>query len=56
MRGKGFPALRGKSRGDQLVKIQILTPSKISRSERKLMEGLDKELNPIRNPYRKIDL
>ena len=56
MRGKGFPMLRSKSRGDQLVKIQINTPSKLNRSGKKLVEGLDKELPPIQNPFNKIDL
>ena len=56
MRGKGFPMLRSKSRGDQLVKIQINTPSKLNRTGKKLVEGLDKELPPIQNPFNKIDL
>ena len=56
MRGKGFPMLRSKSRGDQLVKIQINTPSKINRTGKKLVEGLDKELLPIQNPFNKIEL
>ena len=56
MRSKGFPMLRNKSRGNQLVKIQINTPSKINRTGKKLVEGLDKELPPIQNPFNKIDL
>jgi len=56
MRGKGFPMLRGKSKGDQLVKIQVNTPSKINRNGKKLLESLDKELSPIPKPFNKINL
>ena len=56
MRGKGFPRLRSKSRGDQLVKIQIDTPKKLSRSAKKAIEILKENLLPIDEPFSKIDL
>jgi molecular chaperone DnaJ len=54
LRGKGFPRLRSKSNGDQLVKIQVETPKKVSRSTRKLIESLEKDLDPIQKPFSKI--
>ena len=56
MRGKGFPRLRSKSRGDQLVKIQIDTPKKLSRNAKKAIEILKENLLPINEPFSKIDL
>lgn len=56
MRGKGFFRLRSKSKGDQLVKIQIITPSKISRKIKKYITELDNELEPIKVPFSKIKL
>ena len=40
MRGKGLSELRGGQRGDQLVKIQIMTPTKLNSSQKKLFEEL----------------
>ena len=40
MRGKGFPELRGRGRGDQLVRIQVITPQQITREQRKAYEEL----------------
>ena len=42
MRGKGLPGLRGGRKGDQMVRIQVWTPSKISKEQRKLLEKLEK--------------
>tara|TARA_B100000029_G_scaffold83810_1_gene74626 strand:+ start:5271 stop:6362 length:1092 start_codon:yes stop_codon:yes gene_type:complete len=56
LRGKGFPRLRSKSNGDQLVKIQVETPKKVSRGTRKLIESLEKDLDPIQKPFSKIDI
>lgn len=56
LKGKGFPRLRSRSNGDQLVKIQIETPTKLSRSTKKNIEDLNKNLEPIHTPYSKIDL
>ncbi len=40
LRGKGLPALRGGGRGDQLVRVIVTTPDKVSAEERKLLERL----------------
>ena len=39
MRGKGVKT--GRSRGDQIVKVQVVTPKKLSRKEKKILEDLD---------------
>ena len=56
MKGKGFPRLRGRSNGDQLVKIQINTPKNISRGVKKIIENLGKEIEDIKNQFTKIEL
>ena len=40
MRGKGFPKVRGSSRGDQLVRVHVQTPQSLSRKQKKLLEEL----------------
>ncbi len=40
MRGKGIPHLRGHGRGDQLVRIQVWTPTRLSKEERDLLKKL----------------
>lgn len=40
IRGKGFPYLRGGSRGDQLVTVQPLVKKKLGRDERQAVERL----------------
>ncbi|MBU0613819.1 molecular chaperone DnaJ [Patescibacteria group bacterium] len=39
LRGKGIPSGRG--RGDQIVIVRVVTPKKLSKKERKIMEELD---------------
>ena len=56
MKGKGFPRLRSRSNGDQLVKIQVETPTKLSRNSKKIIESLDKDLGPVVKPFSKINL
>jgi molecular chaperone DnaJ len=40
IRHRGLPALRGGARGDQLVRVRVWTPSKLSSTERELLEKL----------------
>ncbi len=40
LRGKGLPRLQGGGRGDQLVRVVVATPEKVSAEERKLLERL----------------
>lgn len=43
MRGLGMPEFRGHRQGDQIVRILVEIPEKLSRKERELLEALDKE-------------
>ena len=56
MKGKGFPMLRGRSNGDQLVKVQLFTPTKISKNVKKKIQDLGDEIEKIKNPFSKIDI
>ena len=56
LKGKGFPKIRSKFYGDQLVKIQIDTPRKLSRPSKGLIHELRDNLYPVENPFRKIEL
>ena len=44
LKGKGIPRLNGKGRGDQLVKINVVTPKTLDKKQRKLFEELAKIL------------
>ena len=41
--GLGIPHLHGRGKGDMLVKIQLITPKKLSRKQKELLEELKKE-------------
>jgi molecular chaperone DnaJ len=43
LKGKGLPALHGRDRGDQLVRVHVHTPEKLSRSAKELFEKLSQE-------------
>jgi len=38
LRNKGIPSLSGKGRGDQFVTVNIVTPTKLNREQKKLLE------------------
>lgn len=40
MRGKGVPLLRGNGRGDQHVKVRVVTPTKLTERQRELLKEL----------------
>lgn len=40
LRGKGLPMLRQSQKGDQLVKVRVKTPEKLSKEEKELFEKL----------------
>jgi molecular chaperone DnaJ len=44
LRGKGLPALNGSRRGDQLVRVVVKTPKKLSAEEKKLLKHLGESL------------
>ena len=56
MRGKGFPRMRGSTRGDQLMRVHVDTPQKLSSKQKKILDDLkntNKNLNPS---FRRIEL
>jgi molecular chaperone DnaJ len=46
LRGKGMPDVAGRGRGDLLVTVQAITPKKLTRDQRKLLEQLATMLPP----------
>jgi molecular chaperone DnaJ len=44
IRGKGMPDVGGRGRGDLLVTVRAITPKKLSKEQRKLLEQLDATL------------
>ncbi|HVX65654.1 MAG TPA: molecular chaperone DnaJ [Bryobacteraceae bacterium] len=48
LRGKGVPEVNGRGRGDLFYHIQVKTPSKLSREQKKLFEQLAETL-PVNN-------
>ena len=56
IRGKGIPRFRGEGRGDELVKVKVLTPKNLSARQRKLLldfesGGSDVENNPEKKSF-----
>lgn len=43
LEGKGVPHLNSRNRGDLLVTIKIITPTRLNRKERELLQGLSTE-------------
>jgi molecular chaperone DnaJ len=39
LRGRGMPSIRGSSRGDQLVTVHVVVPTKLTKRERELLEA-----------------
>ena len=54
MKGKGFPRIRRSSKGDQLVKIQVETPKKLSSSLKKIMKELSSADGKVQNQFQKM--
>ena len=54
MKGKGFPRIRRSSKGDQLVKIQVETPKKLSSSLKKIMKELSNIDGKIKDQFQKM--
>ena len=56
IRGKGIPSLRGNERGDEFVKIKVLTPKNLSGRQKKLLRefedgGSDSTNNPEKKSF-----
>jgi molecular chaperone DnaJ len=43
LRGYGVPHLHGRGKGDQYIKINILTPEKLTRDQKRLIEEMKEE-------------
>jgi molecular chaperone DnaJ len=43
LRGRGMPSVRGSARGDQLVTVHVMVPTKLSKRERELLEAYARE-------------
>ncbi|OGY89373.1 MAG: hypothetical protein A2927_02165 [Candidatus Komeilibacteria bacterium RIFCSPLOWO2_01_FULL_45_10] len=43
LKGQGVNRLRGRGRGDLLVEVKVAVPKDLSRSQKKLMEELQRE-------------
>ena len=56
LKGKGIPFLRGQGRGDQHVKIKVLTPQKLSSRQKELLQEFAEEsganVNPEQNSWK----
>ena len=48
LRGKGIPGVNGRGRGDEFVSVNVVTPRKLNRNQRRLLEQLA-ELTPVEN-------
>ena len=53
LKGKGIPHLNRHGRGDQLVPIFVVTPDKLSKRQRQLLEELADSLSPANLPKNK---
>lgn len=49
IRGKGIPALRGDGRGDEFVKIKVLTPKNLSARQKELLHEFENGGNDVKN-------
>ena len=54
MKGKGFPRIQRSSKGDQLVKIQVETPKKLSSSVKKIMKELSNLDGKVQDEVQKM--
>jgi molecular chaperone DnaJ len=53
LRGKGMPVFGGYGKGDQMVKILVEVPEKLSAKQRELLEALAREMNEESYPQQK---
>ncbi len=54
LKGKGIPSLRGFSTGDQLVKVIVDIPTKLSKKQKELLEDFDKESKREKGFFEKV--
>ena len=44
LKGKGVPSLRGQGRGDELVRVRVVVPTKLTPEQKRLLKDLDDTL------------
>lgn len=55
LKNKGIPHLRRHGHGDQIVKLQVVTPESLTKEQRKLFEELSDTLGPAKKDGKKSD-
>jgi molecular chaperone DnaJ len=53
IRNHGIPFLRGSGRGNELVKVKVLTPQKLSSKQKELLQQFDDSCSGRENPEQK---
>jgi molecular chaperone DnaJ len=53
LKGKGLASLNGRGRGDQFVTVQVVTPTKLNREQKKLLERLAETSQTDNRPLEK---
>jgi molecular chaperone DnaJ len=53
MKNEGIAHLHGRGRGDLVVRLFVMTPEKLTREQRRLLEELAQTLDPIEMPGQK---
>jgi molecular chaperone DnaJ len=43
LRGKGFPKLSGRGKGDELITVNVIVPDKLTKRQKELLEELDQQ-------------
>ncbi|MFQ5816922.1 MAG: molecular chaperone DnaJ [Terriglobia bacterium] len=56
LRGKGFPNLNGRGRGDLFVELKVVTPKTLTRQQRRMIEQLAESLPAENRPIEKSSL
>ncbi|MCH5199302.1 MAG: molecular chaperone DnaJ [Oscillospiraceae bacterium] len=46
LRDRGIPVLNGRGRGDQLVKVNVAVPKKLTEKQKELLRAFEEDLNP----------
>lgn len=54
MKGKGLPPLRGAGKGDQLVRVQVKTPTSLNSKQKALFKELDSTNGDVKTVVRRI--
>ena len=50
MRGKGMPVLRRNANGDQIVEIQVETPTNLTKKQKELLQTFSEVETTVRKP------